>query len=259
MVYNHAAWYRKWLKIRPENENKRVYLHFDGVFRDCLLYVNSYYVCRHEGGYESFYIDISDFLDYEKDNLIAVRITPEKHEGWWQEENVLHLLPHMNLKEKAGKKVDFYAFSNLDKAELFINGKSFGFAENKKDRYMKWENVDYELGTALAVGYKDGTEVTRCEISTVGEPFAIHAEIFKKNLSVGDTAIIDIKLADKNGNTVPDDDRLIKFNVSGAGRHLTCGVSFMPYFISMAKNVLLFFINVVHFFDRYDNIKKKAK
>ena len=41
--------------------------------------------------------------------------------------------PHMNLKEKVGKSVDFYAFSNLDCAELFINGKSCGLAYNKKD------------------------------------------------------------------------------------------------------------------------------
>ena len=162
------------------------------------------------------YFGVFDYCGFAKDNF-------HYYKSWWQNEHVLHLLPHMNLKEKVGNKVDFYAFSNLDSAELFINGKSYGVAYNKKDRYIKWENVDYELGTALAVGYKDGKEVERCSISTTGTPAKICAEVFKTNLKIADTAIIDIKLVDEKGNIVPDDDRQLYFEVSGSGRFLGCG------------------------------------
>lgn len=162
------------------------------------------------------YFGVFDYCGFPKDNFYY-------YKSWWQDEDVLHLLPHMNLKEKVGQKVDFYAFSNLDCAELFINGKSCGVSHNQKDRYIKWENVVYEPGTAVAVGYKDGKEVRRCEISTAGSPARICAEAFKDNLSVGDTAIIDIKLVDQNGNVVPDDDRLLSFEITGSGRFLGCG------------------------------------
>ena len=162
------------------------------------------------------YFGIFDYCGFPKDNFYY-------YKSWWQNEDVLHLLPHMNLKDKVGEKVDFYAFSNLDSAELFINGKSYGMSYNQKDRYIKWENVEYETGTAVAVGYKEGKEVKRCEISTVGKPSKICAEVFKTKFSVGDTAIIDIKLVDENGNVVPDDDRLMRFEVSGSGRFLGCG------------------------------------
>ena len=162
------------------------------------------------------YFGVFDYCGFAKDNFYY-------YKSRWQNEPVLHLLPHMNLKEKVGEKVDFYAFSNLDCAELFVNGKSFGFAHNKKDRYMKWEDVDYCLGTAVAVGYKDGKEVMKTEISTIGAPKKISAEVYKTDLSVGDTAIIDIKLLDEKGFVVPDDDRILSFSVEGGGRFLGCG------------------------------------
>ena len=162
------------------------------------------------------YFGVFDYCGFPKDNFYY-------YKSWWQDEDVLHLLPHMNLTEKAGHKVDFYAFSNLDCAELFINGKSFGFAKNTKDRYMKWENVDYMPGAAVAVGYRNGIEAVTTQINTTGPAERLCAEVFRENLVAGDTAIIDLRLVDKNGNTVPDDDRFLKFSVTGSGRFLGCG------------------------------------
>lgn len=79
-----VAWYRKRF-VLPKNSKKRVYLHFDGVYRDCSVYLNQYYVGHHESGYGAFYYDISDFVDFEGENILAVRVDSRGREGWWYE------------------------------------------------------------------------------------------------------------------------------------------------------------------------------
>lgn len=162
------------------------------------------------------YFGIFDYCGFPKDNYYY-------YKSHWQAKPVLHLLPHMNLHNKVGKKIDFYAFSNLDSAELLINGKSYGISYNEKNRYIMWENVKYELGTAEVIGFKDGKEVLRKKVVTCSEPVEICADVFKDKINVGGTAIINIRLCDKAGNTVPYADNRLRFEVSGSGSFLGCG------------------------------------
>ena len=46
------AWYRKHFDIPQDCENKRIYIHFDGVYRNCTIYLNEYYIGKYESGYE---------------------------------------------------------------------------------------------------------------------------------------------------------------------------------------------------------------
>ena len=80
-----VAWYRKKFFMPDGGEGKRVYLHFDGVYRNSALYINQYYVGSHTSGYGSFYYDVTDFIDPSGENLIAVRVDASRREGWWYE------------------------------------------------------------------------------------------------------------------------------------------------------------------------------
>ncbi|WP_262486956.1 sugar-binding domain-containing protein [Geofilum rubicundum] len=56
-----------------EDEGKRLFIEFDGVYRDAKVWVNGFY-CGHEpSGYTSFSFDISEYLNYGGENVIAVR------------------------------------------------------------------------------------------------------------------------------------------------------------------------------------------
>ena len=79
-----AAWYRKKLTISDGLDENRVYIHFDGVYRGSVLYVNEYYVGTHASGYGGFYYDITDFLN-AGENIVAVRVDASEREGWWYE------------------------------------------------------------------------------------------------------------------------------------------------------------------------------
>jgi len=80
-----VGWYRKKFRVRPEHAGKRFRVEFEGVYRDCTVYLNRHFVMNHEGGYTPFSADVTDFIDPDGENLIAVRVDPREHEGWWYE------------------------------------------------------------------------------------------------------------------------------------------------------------------------------
>lgn len=80
-----VAWYRKKFSIDGDLHSKRVYICFDGVYRDSALYINQYYVGSHASGYTGFYYDITDFLNIGGENTVAMRIDASGREGWWYE------------------------------------------------------------------------------------------------------------------------------------------------------------------------------
>jgi len=67
---------------------KRIWLAFDGVFRDATVWVNGWCVRRHEGGYYPFGEDITDVLHFGGTNTISVRVDATKSEGWFYEGQV---------------------------------------------------------------------------------------------------------------------------------------------------------------------------
>ncbi len=80
-----VGWYRRKFRLTEADRSRRLLLEFDGVFRDCTVFVNGYIVARHDSGYLPLQIDISDFAQYDGDNVIAVRVDASLGEGWFYE------------------------------------------------------------------------------------------------------------------------------------------------------------------------------
>jgi len=83
---NSIGWYRTPIGITSADRGRRLWLEFDGVFRDAIIFVNGYIVARNESGYTPFRVGIDDFLDYDGGpNVIAVRADATLGEGWFYE------------------------------------------------------------------------------------------------------------------------------------------------------------------------------
>jgi beta-galactosidase len=83
---NSIGWYRTPISITAADRGRRIWLEFDGVFRDCLVFVNGYVVGRNESGYAPFRVEIDDILDYDGGpNVITVRADASLGEGWFYE------------------------------------------------------------------------------------------------------------------------------------------------------------------------------
>ena len=83
---NSIGWYRIPIEITDADKGRSIWLEFDGVFRDCLIFVNGYVAGRNESGYAPFRVEIDDFLNYDgKPNVITVRSDASLGEGWFYE------------------------------------------------------------------------------------------------------------------------------------------------------------------------------
>ncbi len=82
---NSIGWYRRGFELPATDSGKRIWLTFDGVFRDATVWVNGWLIKRHEGGYYPFREDITDVVHLGGKNIIAVRVDASKFEGWFYE------------------------------------------------------------------------------------------------------------------------------------------------------------------------------
>lgn len=82
---NSVAWYRRTFQLAPGDAGKRVWLEFDGVFRDCTVFLNGWFVGHHESGYSSFRYDVTDIVNRDGKNTLAVKVDASEVEGWFYE------------------------------------------------------------------------------------------------------------------------------------------------------------------------------
>lgn len=82
-IYN-VGWYRKQFNYDSSWNGKRVFIEFEGIFRDSTVWINGVYMTRHTSGYTSFTLDITDHLRAGL-NSVAVRVDSTQPEGWWYE------------------------------------------------------------------------------------------------------------------------------------------------------------------------------
>ncbi|HRX11711.1 MAG TPA: beta galactosidase jelly roll domain-containing protein, partial [Draconibacterium sp.] len=69
-----VGWYRKQLFISKDNEDKKVYLYFEGVYNHSEVFVNGQSIGKRPNGYISFMYDATSQIKYGVENLIAVRV-----------------------------------------------------------------------------------------------------------------------------------------------------------------------------------------
>jgi beta-galactosidase len=82
---NSIGWYRRTFDLPAADAGKRIWLTFDGVFRDATVWVNGWLVTRHEGGYYPFREDITDIAHFGGTNTVTVEVDATKFEGWFYE------------------------------------------------------------------------------------------------------------------------------------------------------------------------------
>lgn len=79
------GWYRKHFAISKADSGQRFQIQFDGIFRDASIWINGIYVGNNQSGYVSAAYDITDYLNFDKENVLVVRVNASQYEGWFYE------------------------------------------------------------------------------------------------------------------------------------------------------------------------------
>lgn len=82
---NTIGWYRKTFSLPATDTGGALWLEFDGVFRNCLVWLNGVCLGRNIGGYSSFHYDIARAARFGGTNTLVVRVDASRHEGWFYE------------------------------------------------------------------------------------------------------------------------------------------------------------------------------
>ena len=80
-----VGWYRKTFTIDKKDAGKQISIAFDGVFRNSIVWINGFYLGTEPSGYTGFEYNISEYLNYGGENVIAVRADATMEEGWFYE------------------------------------------------------------------------------------------------------------------------------------------------------------------------------
>ncbi|MEM2561377.1 MAG: glycoside hydrolase family 2 TIM barrel-domain containing protein [Candidatus Bathyarchaeia archaeon] len=70
-----VGWYRKRFKLSEQYLVKKIFIEFDGIYKNSDVWVNNHHLGFHPYGYTSFYYDMTPYLNYgDKENILAVRV-----------------------------------------------------------------------------------------------------------------------------------------------------------------------------------------
>ena len=83
LPWKGEGWYRKKITVEKNQEGKRLYLIFDGIMAFPKIYINGKLAGSWDYGYNSFYLDITDYVNYGEENLLGVNANTKKHDSRW--------------------------------------------------------------------------------------------------------------------------------------------------------------------------------
>ena len=82
---NSIGWYRKHFTVDRKDSGQRFVVQFDGIFRDSRVWINGFYLGNNLSGYSGASYDITDYLNFDKENVLVVRADASQYEGWFYE------------------------------------------------------------------------------------------------------------------------------------------------------------------------------
>jgi len=83
LPWRDEGWYRRNLEIPAGYSGKTIYLVFDGIMSHPEIYINGKLAGKWDYGYNSFYLDITEFLQVAGKNLLAIHVDNRNHDSRW--------------------------------------------------------------------------------------------------------------------------------------------------------------------------------
>lgn len=69
------GWYRKYFSLKKSDNNKRIYIELDGIYRNSEVWINGHYLGKRANGYISFNYELTHYLNFGKEkNVLAVKV-----------------------------------------------------------------------------------------------------------------------------------------------------------------------------------------
>lgn len=81
--YAGIGWYRKHFSVSNADQGKQIYIDFDGAMAYPTVWLNGKFVGGWAYGYSSFRLDLTPYLEFGKENVLAVRLENLPESSRW--------------------------------------------------------------------------------------------------------------------------------------------------------------------------------
>ncbi|MEI6138170.1 MAG: glycoside hydrolase family 2 TIM barrel-domain containing protein [Mariniphaga sp.] len=83
LPWKGEGWYRRNLEIQANYTGKNIYLIFDGIMSQPEVFINGQLAGKWDYGYNSFYLDITKFVQVNGKNKLAIHADTREHGSRW--------------------------------------------------------------------------------------------------------------------------------------------------------------------------------
>ncbi len=205
------GWYRKHFTISANDSGNRFQIQFDGIFRDAMIWVNGFFVGNNKSGYVGCTYDITDFINYHKENIITVRVDASQYEGWFYEGAGIYRhawLNEYNNMHIATNGVFVYSDVKGNNASVSIQSTIENQNNNSSNNIISSYITDRD-GNILGKSIAQSTSISNNETKTITQKINI---INPKLWSVDEPYLYRAVVLVKNNNNIIDSEK-IRFGI----------------------------------------------
>lgn len=209
----------------------------DGFAKEQVIRWNEYWMARpgqgkrvNSGGAKIIFSDTNTHFRGEVNyrtsgDVDAMRLPKDSyfaHQAMWDgwvdtEKDHTYIVGHWNYESNVAKPV--YVVSTGDEVELLLNGKSLGKGKRSDTFLFTFDNVKYEPGKLEAISRRNGKELSRYSLETVGKPAQLRLRWVEAPAEFradgADIRIADVELVDKQGRRCPTAGDFVTFDLKG--------------------------------------------
>lgn len=168
-----ACWYRKEFTIDDLAQGNKVYIEFEGANSITDVYLNGQHLGQHRGGYSTFRFDLTEALDFDAKNTLAVKVDntvvddvyPQMADftfygGIYRDVNLVIANPvHFDLMDHGSKGI-YVIQEEVNEEQAVLTIKSLLVNDSEEDKKVRlWVDLLDAEGENIAYAAKEVTLV----------------------------------------------------------------------------------------------------
>lgn len=177
-----TGWYRKHFTLSSDMAGKEIRIDFGGVYMNATVWVNGTKLGTHPYGYTPFSFDITDYVEFDKENVITVKVDHQTPSSRWYSGSGIYRSVNLTVMDKV--HVDLYG-TKITTPDLATEaGGTVNMSvvttvanENIEAKDVVLTHTVYEKGTENRIG----TVTTEAASVAAGESKEINATVPANN------------------------------------------------------------------------------
>ena len=161
-IYQMKSGYRKTFKTEESWKNKRVILTVEAAAHKSAVFINGELAIEHECGYTAYTVDITDYLFFDKENILVIYVDSEESLNQPPFGNVIDYMTYggiyrdvyLDIKNKSYIKDVFTKVLSINDGVTFVSEVDI----HNNDNYFVQQEL-YDINKKLIVSFNKGKVV----------------------------------------------------------------------------------------------------